>query len=305
MRKFALRFAIALLAGGVGASQALTFEAVSVKPAIVPSGMTVSGGIITAMRREDIERYRNTGGPGTNDPGRIHYPLISLKSLLERAYDSYSEIRGPGWLDSTVVAVDATMAAQTTKTVFTEMLRNLIDERFKLKFHVESKEVSGYALVVAKNGPTLTRSAQQEDDVDGPQMAAARRDPNKKGPDGFPLWPEGPTFGFAAIPGQRARILGREKTMATLSGGLATLLRCPVVDATGLTGKYDFSVDYAGGFGTDGPYARMLEADASEPAGLPDIFNALESQLGLKLEKRKIAQKFLIVDQMEKTPAGN
>jgi uncharacterized protein (TIGR03435 family) len=141
------------------ANQRLTFDAASVKLAVVPPGITVSGGAITASRREDIVKLRNTGGPGTDDPGRIHYPLMSLRNLLGRAYDSYYEIKGPGWLDDTIVAVDATMPPATTKEQFREMLGNLIADRFGLKYHIETKEISGYTLVVAKSGPKLKESA--------------------------------------------------------------------------------------------------------------------------------------------------
>jgi len=114
----------------------LTFDAASVKPAVVPSGVTISGNSMTASRREDFQRLRSTGGPGTNDPGRIHYPLVSVKGLLTRAFVSYFEIKGPGFPDNEFVQLDATMPPDTTKEQFQEMLGNLIVERFKLKYHV-------------------------------------------------------------------------------------------------------------------------------------------------------------------------
>jgi len=130
----------------------ITFDAASVKPATAPAGVTVSGDKTMVRKGAGIQIPRNTGGPGTEDPGRIHYPLISLKALLNRAWDSYFEIRGPGWLDDDLVWVDATMPPETTKEQFQEMLRNLIIERFALKYHTDSKEITGYALVAAKNG---------------------------------------------------------------------------------------------------------------------------------------------------------
>ena len=105
---------------------------------------------------------RSTGGPGSSDPGRIHYPIVSLKELLRRAYESYFEIKGPGWLDSEVVAVDATMPPDTTKEQFREMLGNLIVDRFNLKYHVEAKEIAGDSLVVAKGGLKIKESAETQ-----------------------------------------------------------------------------------------------------------------------------------------------
>jgi hypothetical protein len=78
------------------AEKPLTFDVASVKPATIPSGVIVDAHGVSASRREDLERVRRTGGPGTSDPGRIHYPLVSLKGLLDQAWEgSYSEIRGP------------------------------------------------------------------------------------------------------------------------------------------------------------------------------------------------------------------
>jgi len=114
----------------------LTFDVASVKPASVPSGVSLmEDGRVGVRKGSGIEIPRNTGGPGTDDPGRIHFPLISLKQLLRRAWDSYYEIEGPGWLDSQAVTVDATMPPNTTKAQFQEMLRNLITERFGFQYH--------------------------------------------------------------------------------------------------------------------------------------------------------------------------
>src|SRR5262249_17142383 len=107
----------------------LTFEAASVKPATPPPGLTVNGRGYTTGEGFDLSRYRNTGGPGTSDPGRIHYPLVSLTGLLKRAYPGYFEIKAPDWADTDVVAVDATMPETTTKEQFVQMLRSLLADR--------------------------------------------------------------------------------------------------------------------------------------------------------------------------------
>jgi uncharacterized protein (TIGR03435 family) len=145
----------------------LMFDAASVKPASVPAGVTVDGSKVTMRKGSGISVPRETGGPGTDDPGRIHYPLISLKALLVRAWGSYFDIVGPGWLDSQVVWVDATMPPDTTREQFQEMLRNLISDRFGLQRHSETREVAGYALVVARNGLKVKVSADQSESAVG------------------------------------------------------------------------------------------------------------------------------------------
>src|ERR1700679_1739401 len=108
----------------------LTFDAASVKLVKPPSGVTVSDGGYMVGRGGSLAQIpRNTGGPGSDDPGRIHYPLITLNELLRRGWDEHFEIESPDWLGSRTVAIDATMPRDTTKEEFREMLRNLIVDR--------------------------------------------------------------------------------------------------------------------------------------------------------------------------------
>lgn len=281
----------------------LNFDAATVKPVAAPDGVRFMGnGAVGVRKGSGVQVPRNIGGPGTEDPGRIHYPFITLKEILKRAWDSYYEIEGPGWLDSQVVAVDATMPTETTKEQFQEMLRNLITDRFGLKYHVASKEITGYSLVPAKNGSKMKQSADQSD------AAWARLSPPaSKGPDGFPVLP--------AVAGKlmvtlrvddRTRIICQQITMHTLveTLGSRNMLNAVVTDATGLTAKYDFTLTYAGGAGpNDVPAPRQPAAEASEP--MPDLFAALQSQLGLKLEPKKVPVEVLVVDHLEKTPIEN
>jgi uncharacterized protein (TIGR03435 family) len=292
----------------------LTFDAASVKAATLPPGVTINAGNISSPRREDILKLQTTGGPGTNDPGRIHYPVISLKRLLDRAYEPYFEIKGPGWLDSEMLQVDATMPPQTTKEQFREMLRNLITDRFGLKYHLEIAEISGYSLVVAKTGSRMHESLQgPPPDGDASKPAPG---PGSIAPDGFPIWPTGRTgTGFQTMPGSRARIVSRQETMEGLSRALGTLLKTKVVDATGLTAKYDFTVTYSDitSPALSGSVPAQLSVGVSPtagsltpaPADLPDIFSALQSQIGLRLQPKKVSVEVVVIDQIQKTPVVN
>jgi uncharacterized protein (TIGR03435 family) len=219
----------------------LAFDAASVKPVSVPAGVTVEDGKVGIRKGSGIQIQPNTGGPGTNDPSRIHYPLITLKQLLWRAWDSYYEIEGPGWLDSQAVAVDATMPPDTTKAQFQEMLRNLITEQFGLRRHAGKKEITGYAMVVGGSGPKVKVSADQ-----GEAAWARPAPPTRSGPDGFPV--------FSPVPGKmmttervgdRSRIIAQQITMEALAKTLGSELRTTIADATGLTAKYDFTLTYA------------------------------------------------------------
>lgn len=294
--------ALVISTGLAAAQSRLTFEAASVKPVVAPDGMTVDGDRILVRKGSGAAVPRNTGGPGTADPSRIHYPLISLKALLSQAFDSYAEIAGPGWLSTQLVQVDATLPPDTTKEQFREMLTNLIVDRFQLKYHSESKEITGYALVVAKNGLKLKES------VELPASNDSAGDPQERppiGPDGFPIRSrlEPGKAGLAMYMGQRGRrrVYGQQQTTHELADFLGRMLfqdagpdspRVTVVDATGLTGKYDFELTFS--------RSGSVEADA-----FPELFGALQSQLGLKLEPKKIPTRVLAIDHMERTPTGN
>jgi len=300
----------ALLVGPLAAAQTqpstpppLTFEAVSVKLASVPAGVTINGNTMTVPKDSGIGIPRNTGGPGSADPGRIHYPLISLKGLLSLAYDSDFEIVGPGWLDTQFVQVDATLPPNTTKEQFREMLRNLIVDRFKLKYHPDTKEISGYALVIAKNGPKIKESA----DASAPRESEASRPPERPpiGPDGFPtrsrLVPGKAGTQVFMGQGGRRRLYAQQQTMHDFAAFLESQLRqdagpstprVNVIDATGLTAKYDFALTFS-------------REGTPDTEAFADIFSAMQSQLGLKLEQRKVPMKIIVIDYMDKTPAEN
>jgi uncharacterized protein (TIGR03435 family) len=224
----------------VSTRKLLTFEVASVKPAARPNGISVNGAAMTTRKGSGVAIPRNSGGPGTDDPGRIHYPLISLKALLGRAYDSNFEIVSPDWLDSDLVQVDATMPPETTRDQFKEMLGNLITDRFQLKYHIETKEVTGYALVVTRNGPKMKEAvevpASQSRDDSTPQPSPR---PRQIGPDGFAIPPRraGPMLIFQSELGERARMVAQQQTMQDLARELGMVLKTPATDATGLKAK--------------------------------------------------------------------
>src|ERR1700722_10609921 len=132
------------------ADKPLTFDVASVKPATPP----------TPDGRGMIMMAGPSGGPGTKDPGRIHYPFMSLKNILMSAYDVKNfQIVGPAWLDTERFDITATMPPDTTKEQFRAMLQNLLADRFKMTVHRETKELPMYSLVVAKVGPKMLESA--------------------------------------------------------------------------------------------------------------------------------------------------
>ena len=174
------------------------------------------------------------------------------------------------------------------------MLRNLLADRFKLVVHREKKEMPVYELTVARNGPKFRESAPK----DAPDEDAPPGKPQRDA-DGFPILPRGTTM--AAIPGH-ARIRSDNQTMAWLAHMLAGQLHGPVIDATGLTTKYDYLLSWS--------FEENNGAAGGVPAAMEDAYRlaligALQSQLGLKLEHKKGQAEVLLIDHMEKVPTGN
>jgi uncharacterized protein (TIGR03435 family) len=146
------------------------------------------------------------------------------------------------------------------------MVIKLMVDRFQFKFHYEKRELSVYALTVAKGGPKLTRS---------------QSDPGAPGGMGF-----GPPGNFGAT----------NSTMADVADALGHgALDRPVVDQTGLTGKFDLKLTWT----PDGPPASTESVDAP-----PDIFTAIQKELGLKLESTKAPVDVLVIDHVER-PSAN
>ena len=164
------------------------------------------------------------------------------------------QISGPGWLDSERYDIVAKLPRGATKAEFMAMLQNLLAERFKLTLHREKKDLPMYALVVGKNGPKLKESvddpAPKEGDApkggdpvgDDPFAGKITR-----GKDGFPVLPawlaaRGAT---AMTMNGNARMMANGQSMARLAEMLSSQLDLPVVDMTGLTGKYDYTLSFA------------------------------------------------------------
>ncbi len=255
------------------------FEVASIKPAPPPDtkGFTMS----------------LHGGPGTDDPGLFTCENWGLSGLITLAYHIQDyQLSGPDWMGTTRFMISAKVPPGTTREQFNVMLQNLLAERFKLTFHWEKKETQAYELVVAKNGPKLKESptTPPPDDDDPPKpvsASAARRDEN-----GFPVFPPGRQPMMMAVDGRAVRRSAGE-SMEELAQLLAGQLRRPVSDATGLTGKYDFTLKWI-----------MGEGPSSEETG-PTIFTALQQQLGLKVESKKAMIDILVVDHIEKIPTEN
>lgn len=215
-------------------------------------------------------------GPGTRDPTRFSVTNYPMSSLIEMAYDVKNyQVSGPGWIDEERFTIAAKVPEGATKDQLTLMLRNLLIERFKLTAHFEKKDVSGYQMVVAKGGPKLIASAGDPNQSEDPRKAAEFK--IKLDKDGYPELPPGRHY-FMAVDRDRARWRFADESMEHFATMIVAQIRQPVTDATGLKGKYDFVVSWS---------FDAMQPNAPADSG-PSIFAALQEQLGLRLESKKV-----------------
>jgi uncharacterized protein (TIGR03435 family) len=270
----------------LGQSQSVTapqrFEAASIKPA-------KQGG--TAIM---------AGGPGSSDPIRIHYSNISLRYLVMAAYRVGGfQLSAPGWLDAKTFDVDAKLPRGATRAQLCEMLQGLLKERFHLALHRERRVMPVYSLIVGKNGPKLRESAENTgndsaDDFD-PLPPPPPNELELDG-EGYPMVPPREGSWLVALRSGRARTHQLSASMQDLAALLSKQLSRPVTDATGLKGRYEFTLSWMAGVpAQDGPTADMG----------PDLLAAVQQQLGLKLEASKGPVEVLVIDHLEKNPIEN
>src|SRR5579863_4065836 len=277
MRTIAI-LAVALLstAAKIPAQQ---FEVASIKPSQPPAGGRM--------------RMQVGGGPGTNDPGLFKCENWPVSQLIVQAFDLKDyQISGPDWMPTTRFTISAKIAEGTTEAQFRVMMQNLLADRLKLKFHFEKKETQAYHLVVTKNGPKMQESSGALDPDERPGRLTER----KMDAEGFPVLPPGRVPMQMVMPGGRATARHAEETMEQFAVDVANDIGHPVTDATGLKGKYYFTLHWIG--------EPVVPTAATDDNG-PNMFRALQEQLGLKLESKKGMADILIVDHLEKTPTEN
>ena len=230
------------------------FDVASVKPSVNSTGGRKGGGL-------GILGGNARGGSFTVSPNALTARNATLSGCIQWAYGVRDyQVTGPGWMNDDRFDITAKAAGEVSEEQLRLMLRSLLAERFKLTFHRTSKEFQAYALTIAKNGPKLKEST-----TDGPP--AIRRNQG------------GVTLERASI--------------AQLADALQPILQTPIIDDTGLKGRYDATVDIT-------PYIPL---DGSGPSDLISIaITALQDLLGLKLEPRKTQLDVLVVDHAERTP---
>lgn len=204
--------------------------------------------------------------------GRCVIPSTTMDTLIGIAYNEHFAVRGkdlPEWVHTMRFDVEAKAedAATATHQQLLSMLQNLLADRFKLQFHLESREVDGYTLIVDKKGAKLKNSASEGREM----IRESVNDQTQKA-------------GQMTITAKNLSMSRFALYLPNVSG------LSEIVDKTDLTGVFDFTLTW----------------QRQDPAGVPndvlsaDIFPALQEQLGLRLVQQKVRVQYPIVDHVEK-----
>jgi uncharacterized protein (TIGR03435 family) len=262
-----------------------------------------------------------TGGPGSVDPGHYTALGVTLEPLFRYAFgkkkfgvESY-QVFGPPSIKSDKYDIVAKVPQGATVEQFLLMIQNLLVDRLGLVYHWETRDAAVYDLVVAKGGSKLRTPEKAPADAaapatEGPAMLDDKISHDK---DGWPTMPPGFPGTLSADGPLGSRLVGRMQPLAALILPLKTLLGREVVDKTGLTGTYDYVLDFAlppefqrpappGAPAPSSGQGELLQAASDPAAGLAA---ALESQLGLKLQSARGPVNVLVVDHVNKIPTGD
>lgn len=292
--------------------------------------------------------FGKRGGPGTDDPGRITWSGATLDDLLAAAYDVKPyQISGPDWLNSERYEIVAKVPAGATKEQVSIMWQNLLAERFGVVLHHTSKVFQVEEMMPAKGGVKLketdldAKSAEAQPGVPPfplpPPPAGAVADGPVGPPPGGPpkgAFPNAPKLDKNGIPqldapglimmmtigpsGPTARMVGKAQTLDKLANMIGNQLNHPVVNKTGLTGKYDFVVEFTPDMagmrfpppGLPGP--GPVTAGGGDSSAIPNasepgagLVVAVQQQLGLRLVSSRSPLDVLVIDKAQKEPTDN
>jgi len=199
--------------------------------------------------------------------GRFHANATTVQYLLEWAYGILpaQHSGGPSWMNEDRYDIDAKAEGPATAEQVRQMAQTLLAGRFKLKFHRETKDSPVLVVALGKTHPHIA--------------------PAKEG--------EEPSIEITPKPGPSFHAVATRYSITQLTTTFSRHLNRIILDRTGLGGEYDFTFD--------------LTPDESSPNPLDPsvVISALRDQLGLSVKSQKEPIDFLVIESLEKVPAGN
>lgn len=210
------------------------------------------------------------------DKAQVVFTGVPLKRLVQWAYKVYEfQVSGPGWLEDTYVDISAKYPPDTKDDQRSLMLRTLLEDRLKLEVHRESKQMQGYALVVAKKGFKL--KPVEPGAPETPRLGALPAALNLQG-------------GL-----RRSVLVAKKASIASLADLVTRIWEQVVVDKTGLPGVYDFELRWS----------NDNQNPPSDSDSYPVLSTAIQDTLGLRLQAEKVPVEIIVVDHIERVPTKN
>jgi uncharacterized protein (TIGR03435 family) len=255
---------------------ALAFEVASVKPAPpnAPGPYVVPG-------------------PGAG----LTITNMTLKELIVMAYriHPFQVSAGPSWLDSARYDIVAKPQTKSKPMENMLMLQALLADRFRLAFHRETKELPVYAMVLARKDGKLGRGLTPVKEIGCMQVDASK-------PPSFPEPGKAPSLACGQMMRRPTRIDGHAALIANLIPMLSRLLGRTVVDKTGLTDRFDITLEWV----PDDVGAALPALDTPKPPESPgpSIITAIREQLGIRLESLRGPVEIFVIDRAER-PSEN
>jgi uncharacterized protein (TIGR03435 family) len=244
--------------------------------------------------------------PSTSSPGRVSLSCWPIWRLIGDAYDTFATGTvdplkqpvpprpegGPNWIGSARYTIDAKAEGPETGAMMRgPMMQAVLEERFRLKIHRETREVDGYVMTVDKRGLKLHRTEEGScDHLDPTDLGQSPTPANGKP--------------WCVIPN-----VTRKDPVTTIDihgvtlDGFALILhpdRLPVVNRTGISGNFDIHLEWE----ADLQNVELPEDNTATVQSHMSAIQATREQLGLRLERGKGSREFLVVDHLER-PSGN
>jgi uncharacterized protein (TIGR03435 family) len=242
-------------------------------------------------------------------PGRLEYNGMPIGILLRQALQKpdYQIVGTPGWINTERYTITATAPEGTPPTAMTVMMLNLLKDRFHLTTHLETREQPIFNLVMARSdgrlGPDLKPTPAECQATIAERLAASKAAAERGAPPPLPSSfpdPNDPLpCGYVRMgPGLAT---GSGRTIAQILPTLADLVGRPVIDKTGLTGLYDYTLKFAPTGRGAGPFATLPgPPPPPDDPDAPGLTTAVQEQLGLRLESTRGPVEIVVIDTLEK-----
>jgi uncharacterized protein (TIGR03435 family) len=263
MRRLAVALTVLLACGGAGAAAQLSFEVASIRPST-----------------------RTQPAPLPSSPDQLVRAGFTLLQLVQYAFDrhEFNVAGGPDWMNSARFDVTARAEKAVTLAEMRSMTRSLLEDRFALKTHTETRELDVFVIVLAR-----------KDGASGPQLKRASFDCTPFMTGARPMSESPRNERGTALCLSIAIIAADDGVVVTFRGSpieplarrLQGIVRRPVIDRTGLSGIYDVELKFT------------VDGAAVNREGYPALMTAMEEQLGLKLESRNEPVEVLVIDDAQ------